>query len=402
MSVGPTAFGFKNIWPLPAHGHSGIVTATPRAQIPAMIRAAHLLAVLLAGAPLTAATSTVAKPQPNDEAPSRAFLAHVTALRSTAKIPGLAVVVLRGTTCVLAEGLGFADLAAKTPVTPDTLFNIASVAKPISAVVALRLAELGRLDLDRPMREFAGFTVYRDSARAEGGIFFRDFDNDPKKPLTLRHVLSMTANGTPGSRFFYNPPAYSWASRPLAEAVGVPFSELVARHVFIPSGMATSARIHRRLPLPDALNPYLATPYHLAPDGSFAVSAPPPPQGDGAAGGVISSALDLARFDRALTEGKLLDADSRKMMWTDGRAPDGRVLPYGLGWFIKEVNGEKLVWHTGLWEGAYSALYLKVPGRDLTLILLANSDGLRWEQNLDEAAIERSPFATAFLADFPK
>eukprot|EP01034_Spumella_vulgaris_P021171 gene21171-27158_t len=152
------------------------------------------------------------------------------------------------------------------------------------------------------MREFAGFTAFRDAARAEGGLFFRDFDADPKKTLTLRHLLSMTANGTPGARFFYNPPAYSWASRPLAEVAGVPFSELVARHVFVPAGMTSSARIHRKLPLPASLAAVLARPYHLAPDGSFAPSAPPPPQGDGAAGGVISSALDLARFGRALTE----------------------------------------------------------------------------------------------------
>ena len=368
-----------------------------------MFRARTLLAVLtLAAAHGAAPGADLPKPVPNDEAPSRRFLAHVRTLRETARIPGLAVVVLRGTSCVLAEGLGYADLADRTPVTPETLFNIASVAKPLSAVVALRLVELGRLDLDRPLQEFPGYREYRTEARAAGGLFFRDFDDDPKTPLTLRHLLAMEANGPAGTRFLYNPPAYSWASRPLAAAGQAPFSELVDRHVFKPAGMAHSARIHRTLPLPAPLAALLARPYHVAPDGSFALSAPPPPQGDGAAGGVISSALDLARFDRALTEGKLLAADSRKTMWTAGRAPDGRDLPYGLGWFVKEVNGEKLVWHTGLWEGAYSALYLKIPGRDLTLILLANSDGLRWEQRLDEAAIERSPFATAFLAEFPR
>jgi hypothetical protein len=61
-----------------------------------------------------------------------------------------------------------------------------------------------------------------------------------------------------------------------------------------------------------------------------------------------------------------------------------------LGWFVASPKGERLIWHTGLWEGAYSALYLKAPDRGLTLILLANSDGLRWESRLDEAAIERS------------
>ena len=83
----------------------------------------------------------------------------------------------------------------------------------------------------------------------------------------------------------------------------------------------------------------------------------------------------------------------REEMWT----PAGAAIPYGLGWFVTEVTGERVVWHTGLWEGAYSALYLKVPARRYTLILLANSDGLRWESRLNEAVLERSPFARAFL-----
>lgn len=67
-----------------------------------------------------------------------------------------------------------------------------------------------------------------------------------------------------------------------------------------------------------------------------------------------------------------------------------------------EYQGERLLWHTGLWEGRYSALYLKVPQRTLTLVLLANSDGLSWLSPLDVAEAQRSPFVRAFLADFAK
>jgi CubicO group peptidase (beta-lactamase class C family) len=366
---------------------------------------ALLASDLFSASTVSAAASAAQLTSPSaspDHAAAQRFLARADALRQSAKIPGLAVVVLRGTTVVLAEGLGYGDLAARVPVTPETPFNIASVTKPISAVVALRLVELGQLELDRPLRDYDGYTDYRTAVRTEGGIFFGDFDPDPAAPLTLRHLLSMTANGPPGTRFFYNPPAYSWASRPMAQAAKTAFSELTARLVFAPAGMTRSARIHRALPLPAPLAASLARPYHLAPDGQLVPSAQPGPQGDGAAGGVISTARDLARFDRALTEGKLISAASRQLMWTAGRAPDGRALPYGLGWFVNDFQGEKLLWHTGLWEGAYSALYLKIPGRDLTLILLANSDGLRWEQRFDEAAPERSPFVTAFLAAFSR
>lgn len=104
-------------------------------------------------------------------------------LRQAQGIPGLAVVILRDTTVVLARGFGYADLTRGVPVTPETPFNIASVAKPISAVVALRLVEAGRLDLDRPMQRYRDFTEFCADARGNGGIFFADYPcDDPGSP----------------------------------------------------------------------------------------------------------------------------------------------------------------------------------------------------------------------------
>ncbi|MGI8498485.1 MAG: serine hydrolase domain-containing protein [Gemmatimonadaceae bacterium] len=326
-------------------------------------------------------------------------------LRRSQSIPGLAVVILRDTMVVLARGFGLADIDRQLPITPDTPFDIASVSKPISAVVALRLAEDGVLDLDRPMRRYQGFSEFCDAVRAEGGIFFGDLGCEDDR-LTLRHVLSMTANGEPGTRFWYNPPVYSWASRPMSEAARRPFSELVDSLIFRPSAMNHAARIHRRLPLRPELAALLATPYHVDSTGRLARSGPPPPQGDGAAGGVVASAMDLARFDVALSNGRLLKPDWRAKLWIRTRTRSGAVLPYGLGWFVADYAGRRLVWHTGLWEGRYSALYLKVlsdrAAERLTLILLANSDGLQWKTRFDEAAVERSPFAAAFLMAFSK
>ncbi|MBT8487461.1 MAG: serine hydrolase, partial [Gemmatimonadetes bacterium] len=118
------------------------------------------------------------------------------------------------------------------------------------------------------------------------------------------------------------------------------------------------------------------------------------PQGDGAAGGVISTVRDLANFDLALDAGALIADSLRDEMWSQV-GPD---IPYGIGWFVTDVGENPVVWHTGLWEGAYSALYLKVPALRATLLLLANSDGLRWETTLSEAVVTRSPFAQAFFA----
>lgn len=331
------------------------------------------------------------------------FAQQIDSLRREARIPGLALAVLHDTTVILARGFGMADIATGRPVTPETPFNTASVSKPISAVVALRLVEEGRLNLDRPMRSFTGFAEFCENTKGAGGPFFIDYACDGER-LTLRHVLTMTANGDPGTRFLYNPPSYSWASRPIAEVAGVAFSTLVDSMILRPAGMTHSARTHRRLPLPPSIAAQLALPYRVDSAGAVVQSDPPPPQGDGAAGGVIASATDLARFDIALMQGRLISDASRRAMWTPARSPNGSSLVYGLGWFLAERDGRRLAWHTGLWDGQYSALYLKVladrPEDRYTLILLANSESLKWTQRLDEAAIERSPFASAFLRTF--
>jgi CubicO group peptidase (beta-lactamase class C family) len=331
----------------------------------------------------------------------QAFAAEVDSLRMAAGIPGLSIAVVRDGRVVLARGFGWADVEARVPVTEHTPFNIASVTKTVSGVVAMRLVEQGRIDLDSRLSSFANWDEFCAEAATDGPrIFFRDLDCN--QPITLRQLMGMRINGVAGERFYYNPIAFSWASRPMMQATGRTFSDLVADEVFRPAGMTESARIHRALPLRTDLAARLALPYHLDSAGAVIRSEPPGPQGDGAAGGVISTAADLARFDIALDDGRLLADSSKQIMWSAGRNSAGQALPYGVGWFVEDAGGRRAVWHTGLWDGAYSALYLKLPDERLSLILLANSEGLRWEKGLDEAAIERSPFAAAFLRRFGK
>ena len=355
----------------------------------------HPILIALA---LTAGAGSPARAQ---EAEVEAFAAEVDSMRQALRIPGLSVAVVRDGRVVLARGFGWADVEARVPVTEHTPFNIASVTKTIAGVVAMRLAERGVLDLDAPMSSFAEWTEFCAEAR-EGGprIFFADYDCGAH--VTLRHVMSMQMNGTAGERFYYNPISYSWASRPMMQAAGRQFSDLVAEEVFAPAGMTESARTYRDLPLRPDLAAALAKPYHVDSAGALVRSPPPGPQGDGAAGGVVSSVTDLARFDLALDEGRLLSDASKAEMWRAGRSPSGAVLPYGIGWWVQEVDGRRLVWHGGWWEQAYSALYLKLPDERLTLILLANSEGIWWGNPLDAAQVERSPFAAAFLRRFAR
>ena len=328
-----------------------------------------------------------------------AFIQQIDSLRQAAHIPGLSVAVVKDGSVLFAVGLGYADLEHHVIATADTPYNIASATKPLSAVVALRLAEQGVLDLDRPMAAYSDWKDFCTEFARQPSIFAKDLQCDPPVQ-TLRHLLSHTATGTPGTHFSYNPVLYSWASRPIMAAAGQPFSSLVEKYVFEPAGMTHSARTYRDLPLRKDLAEQLAVPYRLGASGAIERAPAPPPQGDGAAGGVISTVLDLAKFDVALDTGKLISERSRAEMVSPMRAPDGQALPYGIGWFVQEYNGETLVWHSGWWEKAYSALYLKVPGRGLTFIALANAEGVWRDNPRDKAEVERSEFARAFLKTF--
>ncbi|HEU5248411.1 MAG TPA: serine hydrolase domain-containing protein [Thermoanaerobaculia bacterium] len=325
------------------------------------------------------------------------FAAALEKLRLANHIPGLSAVVVRDGRVVFQRGFGFGNLEKRVRATPDTPYNIASVTKPLSAVVALELVEEGKLDLDRRLEYNREFAEFCEEFGRQDSIFSRDLRCEE---LTLRHLLSHTVSGAPGQRFSYNPVMFSMASRPIAAAAGKPFSTLVDELVFRPAGMKRSARIHRDLPLRADLSRDLAPPYHLDDRGRLVPSPAPAPQGDGAAGGVVSTALDLAKFDVALDAGKLVSQESRELMMTPARAASGAALPYGLGFFTQGYRGRRLVWHSGWWEKAYSAIYLKVPEERLTLILLANSEGLWWDNPLDAAQIEKSPFAAAFLRRF--
>lgn len=328
-----------------------------------------------------------------------AFVQELDALRRAAHIPGLSFAVVKDGAIVVAGGLGLADVEAGIPATAQTPYDIASVAKPLSAVLALKLVELGTLDLDAPIAPGSEWHGFCAEFSEQPSIFARDLRCQPATH-TLRHLLTHTATGTPGTRFSYNPVLFSWASRPIMEAAGAPFSALVARHVFGPAGMTESARRHRDLPLRADLARRQAQHYRIDEAGVAVRGGERESQGDGAAGGVVSTVLDLAKFDIALDAGRLISADSRTAMLAPTRAIGGEPLPYGLGWFVQTYRGTPLVWHSGWWEDAYSALYLKSPAHRLSFILLANSEGIWWDNPLDQAQVERSRFAQTFLAAF--
>jgi CubicO group peptidase (beta-lactamase class C family) len=118
-------------------------------------------------------------------------------------------------------------------------------------------------------------------------------------------------------------------------------------------------------------------------------------------GGVVTTVLDLAKFDLALRQGLIVFPESLSQAWTPP-APNGVPLPHGMGWFSQQFNGELVVWQFGMTPGVSSSLMLKLPSRGLTLILMANSDGLVRLYSPENGDISLSPFARLFLNVFTR
>jgi CubicO group peptidase (beta-lactamase class C family) len=141
----------------------------------------------------------------------------------------------------------------------------------------------------------------------------------------------------------------------------------------------------------------LAQPYAL--DREFKFTKITYPQGFGTAAGLISTVLDMAKYDIAIDQNKFLTKETQQLAFTPTRSTRGEELPYGLGWFTTNYKGTKLLWHYGYWTGN-SSFILKVPERNMTFIIMANSDNLSRPTDLGSGDALTSPVGMAFLKTF--
>ena len=141
----------------------------------------------------------------------------------------------------------------------------------------------------------------------------------------------------------------------------------------------------------------LATPYLLDDKQNIIVGKYPPRFSTSA--GLISSVLDMAKYDIAIDQNRFLKKETQELAFTPATSTKGGKLPYGLGWFTQEYKGEQLIWHYGYWT-CNSSLILKVPGRKLTFIAMANTDNLSRPTDLGAGDVMSSPVGLAFLKIF--
>jgi CubicO group peptidase (beta-lactamase class C family) len=325
------------------------------------------------------------------------FEQYLEPLRQQAGIPGLSAAILQDGKIIWERGFGHRDVEALQPAMPDTPYPIADLTQTVTAVMLLNCVENGLVDLSEPLGTWV--------------------PAHPQAGATLRQILSHAAPPgaaqvpTAANAFKYDPGRYAALVAPLEACSNQPFRKLVAQVVLDRLAMIDSVPGRDILTATDevkelfgesAMNRYAAAlartaiPYRVDRRGR-PTRADIGAGGMDASSGLIASVRDLARYDDGLED--LLLPDTLNASWSNSTS-NGVPLPTGLGWFVQTYEGERLVWHFGLSPDAYSSLIVKVPGRGLTLILLANSDGLSGPFALEKGDVTSSLFAKTFLRLF--
>jgi CubicO group peptidase (beta-lactamase class C family) len=301
---------------------------------------------------------------------------YVLAQMAERRIPGLALAVVRDGIPVLVKGYGVADVENGVPVTPETVFDIASVTKTFTAAAIMRLVDGGRVDLDRPVRDYvtdapeswSGLTVRHLLTHTAGlpetdvptvnGAWLGDYTTRQM----LDHAFGIPLSSAPGARFQYSDLGYFLLGVVIERVSGMSYGEFLRTVFFRPLGMDDSRLLDQYAIVPRKAGTYFLREKRLARNRRYAQVELP------SAYGLLTSLRDFVRWESALERGEVVSRAAIDAMGTPARAGDGSQLAYGLGWAVSELHGVRATGHAG-GTGTY---YLRLPERRLSVIVLTN------------------------------
>jgi CubicO group peptidase (beta-lactamase class C family) len=300
-------------------------------------------------------------------------------------LPSLAVAVAREGAIVWEEGFGWADRENRVPVTPHTLYSLASISKPITTTALMVLKQRGLIDLDRPIDEYLGdakltarvgsaadATVRRVANHTAGlplhyQFFYADQpDRPPPFDETIRRYGNLIT--MPGERSQYSNLGYGLLDYTIARLSGLSYADFMRREVFQPLGMT-----HASVDIGPGLEPFEAVRY-----GADGIRYPFYDFDHRGGSAVYCSAHDLVRFGMFHLKAHL---DDQKAILSDETIDDmqvntaapGEPKGYGIGWSINaDERGYRSVAHSGGMGGVNTHLLL-VPSEQLAIAVLANA-----------------------------
>jgi D-alanyl-D-alanine carboxypeptidase len=316
--------------------------------------------------------------------PSSAALAEldtvIEAFMAKNNVPGALVAVASRGRMVHLKTYGMANVELSVPVSDSTAFEIGSISKQFVSAAAMLLVEEGRLDLDDPIHdylpylpgEWLGVTVRQLLNHTSGIPDYEEirtydvyrFRLTPED--VIRIAQSRPVDFAPGTGWYYSNTGYYLASMIVERIEGRPLGEVLKSRIFDPLKMTAT-----RMTDPEAIIPGRASGYWVNKAGELINRNPTETSSTLGAGGLLSSARDLATWDAALYGDGLLSDASKAALWTPAVLPDGTNTEYGLGWRVTPYQGLRSQNHTGQVAG-FVANFSRYPDQEAAVIVFMN------------------------------
>ena len=368
-----------------------------------------LLGSLVVGAVLAVTRNLIAKTASAEPVPKNSdhdeIDAYVEGQMRRLKMPGASLAIVKGDKIVHLRGFGRARPGGEAP-TPRTPFFIGSLTKSFTALAVMQLVEAGRVELDAPIQRYLPwFRVADPQASAQmtvrhllnqtsglptssGEIQLADFDDSPGATERQARALSTLVLTRPvGSAFEYSNSNYNLLGLIIEAASGESYADYVQKQIFTPLAMGHSytsqaAAKQSGLAVANLAVANLAVGHQYWFAIPFAAPNMPLPHGSLPGGMLISSAEDMARYMIALLNGgrygdvQILSSagmDELHRGVTDFGFMGHSLGQYGMGWFVDEIGGTKLVWHSGTLPHFFAYMAL-LPEQKKGVVLLFNAD----------------------------
>ena len=310
--------------------------------------------------------------------------AVLAAVRTEMGAPGIAAAVSVGGDVAWFGSAGVADLEGGSAVSRQTRFRIGSVSKLFAVAALARLVDQGRIDLDAPIaRHLPDFpNAERITARQLAGHLsgLRNYagkDFAPGVHIDSRHfpttdsALSIfrddSLNAEPGARYAYSVYGYTLLSAVIERAAGAPYLDVLQREVLDPLGLVHTTADRQGATIADR-----SRFYERSREGVLGEAAPQDPSYKWAAGGMLSTPIDLVRLGAAHVKSGFLTSAILREMFTRQHTSGGDEVIVGLGWRVgSDPAGRRLVHHAGSIAGGRAVLVV-YPDLEVAVAITSN------------------------------
>ncbi len=298
--------------------------------------------------------------------------------------PGVAIIVTQHGKTVYQAGRGLADLDKKIAITPDTVFRLGSITKQFTSSAILKLVEQGKISLDDPLSKYlpgypepGGTATVRQLLNHTSGIMpytaIPGFMSEGKtgRPYTTTELIATFKDHPvqfkPGEKWEYNNSGYVLLGAILEKVTGKSWDSAVQDLIVGPLKLKTIRGGIAEDDTSRMAKGYTRRGDKIAPSMKIHMSVPQ------AAGALIGTVGDLARWADALHHGRVLSAASYAAMTGLTTTADGQTSPYGFGMGTSDIRGQRTIGHSGgIFGFATDSAYL--PDEDIFVAVFANTD----------------------------